>query len=211
MQVRRNLLLGFILVVGCNDFDSEEPSPCEPPCAPGLLCEVSTSGTESAQCVVSICGNKTLEGDETCDDGALNSDTRADACRLDCKAARCGDSVTDSGEECDNGAFNSDLEADACRTNCVQPSCGDGVQDANESCDDGNDNNTDACLNSCSCGSGYAAGDSGCTPVLCDQNQRVANNACVSCPPGTTNTQGDDASSHDTLCDPPDAPPPNTF
>jgi cysteine-rich repeat protein len=116
---------------------------------------------------------------EQCDNGAQNSNTRPDACRMNCKNARCGDSVIDSGEncdppdgsacsptctallcgngvvnageECDRGAANSDTAPDTCRTNCKNPHCGDGVRDPSksEACDDGNDVNEDACVAGC--------------------------------------------------------------
>jgi cysteine-rich repeat protein len=40
----------------------------------------------------------------------------------------------------------------SCDFNCTPPVCGDGIvnQAAGEHCDDGNNNNTDACNNSCS-------------------------------------------------------------
>jgi cysteine-rich repeat protein len=85
------------------------------------------------------CGNGIVEPgmDEGCDAGlAGNSDTMADACRLDCTLARCGDAVKDSGESCDDG---NDDDTDLCRNNCSQPTCGDGIVDdvKNEECEAG--------------------------------------------------------------------------
>ena len=40
-----------------------------------------------------------------------------------------------------------------------------------------------------------------CDGDLCASNQRVENNACVACAPGTTNDAGDDALRQDTECD----------
>jgi Tol biopolymer transport system component len=65
-----------------------------------------------------FCGDGTIDNDEACDDGDANSDTEADACRVDCSTAICGDSVVDSGESCDAGADNSDTIENACRTDC---------------------------------------------------------------------------------------------
>ena len=54
-----------------------------------------------------------------CDNGELNSDTVADACRSNCTIAACGDGVHDAGEECDEGADNND--AGDCRVDCSLP------------------------------------------------------------------------------------------
>ncbi|HVV51046.1 MAG TPA: PA domain-containing protein, partial [Polyangia bacterium] len=84
-----------------------------------------------------FCGNGQLDPGETCDDGALNSDTTPGACRTDCTRSHCGDGVLDAGEACDDGAQNSDTAPGACRTTCVKAGCGDGVVDPGEACDDG--------------------------------------------------------------------------
>ena len=49
---------------------------------------------------------------ETCDDGANNSDTGADACRTTCVEASCGDGVVDTGETCDDGGTQTTCAAD---------------------------------------------------------------------------------------------------
>uniref|UniRef100_A0A0G4I7M9 EGF-like domain-containing protein n=1 Tax=Chromera velia CCMP2878 TaxID=1169474 RepID=A0A0G4I7M9_9ALVE len=54
---------------------------------------------------------------------------------------------------------------------------------------------------SCSCNSGFSGSGITCTAVLCATNERVASNACVACPAGTTNAANDDASGADTTCD----------
>jgi cysteine-rich repeat protein len=107
-----------------------------------------------------VCGDGELDPGEACDDGAANSDTNADACRLDCSAPVCGDGVVDTGEECDDGAANSDTGADACRLDCSAPACGDGVVDTGEQCDDGNFDSGDGCSGECvldcPCADGFA-------------------------------------------------------
>lgn len=50
---------------------------------------------------VAACGDAVVDPGEDCDAGADNSDTAADACRLDCTQSRCGDAVVDRGEQCD--------------------------------------------------------------------------------------------------------------
>ncbi len=63
----------------------------------------------------SECGNGELEPGEGCDDGADNSDSVADACRVDCRSARCGDGVVDSSEQCDDGPALGDCPRDCGR------------------------------------------------------------------------------------------------
>jgi cysteine-rich repeat protein len=73
---------------------------CGPPGAPG--------GGDS------VCGNRTLEPGEQCDDG---NDFDGDACTNSCRPAGCGDgSVWEGQEECDDGNANDD-----CQNNCFEP------------------------------------------------------------------------------------------
>ncbi|WP_428266974.1 DUF4215 domain-containing protein [Haliangium sp.] len=71
-------------------------------------------------CVVarrsSVCGDGVVSGAEACDEGAANSDVRADTCRRSCLAPTCGDGVVDSGEACDDG---NEVDGDACSNACV--------------------------------------------------------------------------------------------
>ena len=67
------------------------------------------------------CGNGTLDDQEACDDGAANSDSIPDACRLDCKKHRCGDGAVDTGEQCDPGFIGVSKKTDAnCRADCTR-------------------------------------------------------------------------------------------
>jgi cysteine-rich repeat protein len=100
----------------------------------------------------SICGNGTIETNETCDDGNL---TDGDGCDQFCKleiSPFCGDGTidTDEGEECDDANNNSNSLPDACRQDCMNPSCGDNVADPanNEECDNG-DSNSNSIPNAC--------------------------------------------------------------
>ena len=65
--------LGALLMPGCSD----EPLPVGP------------------------CGDGVLNEGEECDDGVLNSDLSADACRTNCQLPSCGDGMIDTGEQCD--------------------------------------------------------------------------------------------------------------
>jgi cysteine-rich repeat protein len=96
------------------------------------------------------CNNGLLEGSEACDDGALNSDTGADACRTSCELPICGDGATDSDEECDDGAQNS-FDPGHCRPGCLDFECGDAIVDTGEDCDEGanNANVADVCRTYC--------------------------------------------------------------
>ena len=42
----------------------------------------------------------------------------------------------------------------------------------------------------------------GCNNILCNDNERVFNNTCICCPPGTTSLRGSDASGTNTTCEP---------
>ncbi len=74
------------------------------------LCIVGTDGM-----VPGTCGDGLLGAGETCDNGAGNSDSLADACRTNCTPARCGDFVLDSAEQCDDG---NQLGSDGCGPTC---------------------------------------------------------------------------------------------
>ena len=125
------------------------------------------------------CGNGVAEWDEACDQGILNSDTRADRCRTDCTSPRCGDGVRDTGEGCDDG--NADA-GDGCAPGCtteVATECGNGVTEVGEECDDGERNSdaaADACRTDCrrpSCGDDVV--DSG---EDCDDGNSLPGDGC---------------------------------
>ncbi len=107
------------------------------------------------------CGNGSIEGDEECDDGALNGATKK--CTPVCTTHRCGDSYPYSGSEaCDDG---NSTNGDDCDTDCTLPHCGDGAVNGNEACDDGNSTNGDGCDINCTasgCGNGVLAPNEQC-------------------------------------------------
>ena len=96
-----------------------------------------------------FCGNGKPDPTEECDNGAANSDTTPNACRVDCVKAKCGDKVVDTGEQCDDGPANSNATANACRTTCVKSKCGDGVVDTGEECDNASGADAGACAPDC--------------------------------------------------------------
>ena len=148
-----------LVVSGCiSDFQEGHPH-----CLVREHCTPETLGAgfdgaryncENNECVVSTCGDGTVDDTEECDDGNNVDD---DACSNQCAPPKCGDGQIQGEEECDNGARNNDRVADACRSTCTLSRCGDGMVDTDEACDDGNVEDGDACLNTCvasSCGDG---------------------------------------------------------
>ena len=118
----------------CDDGDDNgAPNRCSlecdgvtpPVCGNGVVeateaCDdAGESSTCNDDCSFSVCGDGVLNvtAAEACDDGALNSDTRADACRTDCSLPVCGDGVVDSGEACDDGVN----DGSACAPDCTLP------------------------------------------------------------------------------------------
>ena len=116
-----------------------EGSPCQ---YPGL----AAGSCVDAVCTAAICGNKTIEPGERCDDGNRKS---GDGCRSDCASdERCGNGEIDVevGEGCDCGdgtvplpplclQQNNDGDDAQCNTRCTVPGCNDGIVKAPEECE----------------------------------------------------------------------------
>lgn len=145
-------------------------------------------------CLSARCGDGFVwSGQESCDDGAANSDTAPNACRSDCTPPACGDGVVDSGEQCDDGNFSN---TDSCLNTCMLAACGDGFVHAGvEDCDTSGE--TVVCNADCSaasCGDGVvnaAAGEScddGGESATCNANCSVA-----MCPDGVHNQTAGEA------------------
>jgi fibro-slime domain-containing protein len=167
-----------------------------------------------------ICGDGIVAGDEFCDDGAANSDTKSGACNTTCTVRNyCGDGTRQlPGEACDNGT-NTDLYKTAqspvnvCAPGCKTPAfCGDGVLQAGqgEQCDKGNQNNDasygpTSCTTSCKlggyCGDGIPQLANGETCDLGAQNGKgYGDNSCgYDCQPGPR--CGDHIRNGSELCD----------
>lgn len=95
------------------------------------------------------CGDGVVNGTESCDDGAANSDTAYGGCTTKCVfGPYCGDGTVDDahGEECDDGKNDASYGAKSgCLPGCRRPrSCGDGILDSifSEQCDNGSLNGT---------------------------------------------------------------------
>jgi cysteine-rich repeat protein len=144
-------------LAGCGDFVID----------PGEACDDGNrfggDGCGVACRKIEQCGDGILDpGAEECDEGAENSDTRANQCRTNCKLPKCGDDVEDRGEECDDGNV---VSGDSCDSNCTLPRCGNGIASGTEECDDGNSFNTDTCKQDCtrnSCSGGVDGAGSRC-------------------------------------------------
>ncbi len=130
------------------------------------------------------CGDGMVVGQEYCDDGVNNSDTKAGACNTSCTARNyCGDGVQQSiagplaSEACDDGSnitlYKNPPTGGACAPGCKAPAnCGDGTLQAGqgELCDLGTAKNTGAyggCTASCKLG-GYCGDGSVNGAEVCD-------------------------------------------
>ena len=121
-----------------------------------------------------VCGDATINGQESCDDGNL---VAGDGCDAQCELEICGDGLLSAGEGCDDGNLASD---DGCSSVCIVEACGDGVLQGAEGCDDGNGLGGDGCSPACqleacgnsvldvgeSCDDGNLLGADGCS-ALC--------------------------------------------
>lgn len=148
-----------------------------------------------AGCVSASCGDTYLHlGVESCDDGDLNSDQGAGACRSDCSLPRCGDQVVDPGEQCDDADSDN---GDYCLEGCVLASCGDGYLHREvEQCDLGaggnNDHEEQGCFGDCSskdiCGD--ASGDGEVSATDARRILRTAVGLASSCDHGRCDVDG---------------------
>jgi cysteine-rich repeat protein len=98
------------------------------------------------------CGDKVINGPETCDDGVNLSVYGSTGCAPGCVAPpNCGDGLVQGQfEECDDASTVG--QYGGCTEICtLGPRCGDGVlhQDGGEQCDDANRENGDGCDANC--------------------------------------------------------------
>jgi cysteine-rich repeat protein len=124
-----------------------------------------------ASCLLNVCGDGIVLGDEVCDgevafgrcasdcskievcgDGEVDELEECDGtegCHVDCTVNICGDEKILAGVEACDGPGG--LQAgETCRADCGRiERCGDGVVDTSEECDDANGNPSDACSNTC--------------------------------------------------------------
>ncbi len=134
------------------------------PCGDGQTCrengDCSSGVCEGTTCAAPRCGDSVRNGEESCDDGAIDTST----CDRDCTTRVCGDGLANAAanEACDQGGNTA-----TCDVDCTLPECGDGLANeaADEACDQGG--NTASCDVDCTfpaCGDGLvnAAADEEC-------------------------------------------------
>jgi len=154
---------------------------------PGEMCDDGTRNNDeigdcTEQCAIPYCGDGFVyQPTEQCDLGTENAEQGP--CLPDCTLpATCGDGIEHPLEGCDLGEDNTDVAygVPGCSLLCHPiPYCGDGALDESyEGCDDGNQNDHDACTNSCQdniCGDGivYTGFES------CDDANTSNNDACL--------------------------------
>lgn len=133
------------------------------------------------------CGDGAVQSGEECDDGMLNSNVAANACREDCTRPTCGDGTPDpdNGEECDDGEANGDEAPATCSKTCLA-GCGNGLVEDDEECDEGFQNSnavTATCRLNCTsagCGDGVIDNAKGETCDEGDNNSDTSASGCRS-------------------------------
>ncbi len=177
--------VGLSALVSCGD-----PAGClEGTSAAAIIeCFETNCSTQYSECyaVPAVCGNGTVEGDETCDDGnTTDGDGCSSLCTTETTEAVCGDETVDEGEECDDGNTTDD---DGCSSTCtIEDLCGNGTVDGDEACDDGNDVDDDECSNACTlpafCGDGNEDEGEECDDGNDVDDDECANDCTIPLPP----------------------------
>ena len=145
-------------------------------------------------CDAETCGNENIEGNETCDDGLQNSNTRADTCRTSCKLPSCGDGVSDSDEECDDGRNDNN---DGCSAECTIEKDWICIISSSVSCK--KINSCQDCMN--------AFGQEFCTKPICEgivsekcYSTQTAQISCQSCAGASCSSYDNDSSCFQDRC-----------
>jgi cysteine-rich repeat protein len=103
---------------------------------------------------IPVCGNRSNEKGEDCDDGNTEDGDGCSArCLYEGNALTCGNNLKDSYEDCDDGNTE---DGDGCSSICLNEGssvggsvCGNGDIGDGEDCDDGNRQNGDGCSDDC--------------------------------------------------------------
>jgi cysteine-rich repeat protein len=162
------LSLTLFCLSACSNWDLEE---CKQGirCTPGFKC---TADGDACIPVGSLCGNGTINDEEVCDDGNVQS---GDRCSATCDSDEtCGNGNVDEGELCDDG---NNAPLDGCSPDCMSSEgCGNNVRDTNEQCDDGNEVSGDGCNTACNfeyCGNEFREPDE-----ICDDGNQSSGDGC---------------------------------
>jgi len=120
-------------------------------CSAGCKVEVGFScPTVGAKCVASVCGDKSLDAGEGCDDGGkcLGGSAAGTACTKDSTCTGGGVCKTVAGDGC-GPTCQPEPTVTVGPTPTVNVFCGDGLKTGTEVCDDGNTTDGDGCQGDC--------------------------------------------------------------
>jgi IgGFc binding protein len=174
---------------------------CGPSVIGGDNDNTSNDNTNQNNYIPPGCGNGELDQGEYCDDGDANSDTVANACRMNCTLARCGDSVVDSSEQCDGpdldgmdcGDFGAPTGVLACNADCTFDDsdctyCGNNVAQGTDPLDPGYETCDGTDFRGETCASlGHIWGDLSC--VDCQLNEGACRDVPSVCGNGLAEDQ----------------------
>jgi len=130
------------------------------PCTMGPQCDSMVCDPVSMVCEpANVCGNGTIEGTESCDDGNM---TNGDGCENSCRRT--------TGQPCTTNPQCDSNVCDPTSMTCEPANtCGNGTVEGAEVCDDGNLTNGDGCESSCRLTNGEQCTMSGqCDSGNCD-------------------------------------------
>jgi fibro-slime domain-containing protein len=120
-------------------------------CNAGCKIEVGFScPTVGAKCVASVCGDKTIDAGEGCDDGGLcfGGTNNGTACTKDSNCTGGGTCKTVAGDGC-GPTCQPEPTVTVGPSPTVNVFCGDGLKTGTEVCDDGNTTDGDGCQGDC--------------------------------------------------------------
>ena len=148
----------------CDDGNTADGDGCSSACAieDGWQCEEAGQPcTRMDVPAEPVCGDGTISGEETCDDG---NTADGDGCSSAC--------VVEDGWNCPEAGK-------ACQPNATEEICGDGKIGGKEKCDDGNTKDGDGCTAKCTVESGWTCTTAGkaCTAV-CGDGKIVGKEGC---------------------------------
>lgn len=198
----------------CNDGVLTDTSVCSAdPCSVsspnhGVLDDCLGSIPSGTSCSFACFDGYSLSGPTSCAAGTLTPGT--------CDPILCEEDQFVDGhvcKPCPGGTYNpAGDDASGANTECTPNPCSVSSPDHGTlgNCPAGSMLSGSSCTFACSLGyalSGTTSCSYGlltqgtCNPIFCQEDQFVDGNVCKPCPPGTINSQGDDASGANTQCD----------